>query len=443
MGLKLDRLWFTLRERLISKIILAIVLFALSLFIVFQSIATNKIYRLDFAAGDPHSESYILSQAIAQVINANQPRIQIKVIPTGGTVENIDLLEAGKVQLATAQADVPSGNVARSIAVLYRDLFLLVVKKNSDIHNFVDLKGKQIGLAPTSGQFHSFLEVANHYGLTLADLQFVGTNPAQVSAAFRENRIDALFSARAPGSPAIIEFVQKYQGQILAIGQAEAMRLKYPAFAPAIVPQGAYQGYPAIPTQDLKTVGVEHLILVDRHTDDWTVREISRILQENRQQITDAIPTEFADLKPLVAKIDRPSITAGISVPTHPGVRAYFDRNQPTFIEAHAGLLSLLLSGLTLLGSGFVGLRVRIQQNQKDQTDEYIKLAVSCLSSNSSGDRTNLEALLAKQQELDQIFAQAVAALVGEEISQESFRTFNEVYKDVREALERQGSGLL
>jgi uncharacterized protein len=137
MGLKLDRSWPTLRERLISKIILAIVVFVLSLFIIFQSIATNKIYRLDFAAGDSHSESYILSQAIAQVINANQSRIQIKVIPTGGTVENIDLLEAGKVQLATAQADVPSGNVARSIAVLYRDLFLLVVKKNSDIHNFV------------------------------------------------------------------------------------------------------------------------------------------------------------------------------------------------------------------------------------------------------------------------------------------------------------------
>jgi uncharacterized protein len=403
----------------------------------------NKNYRLEFAAGDTHSESYILSQAIAQVVTANQPRIQIKVIPTGGTVENIDLLEAGKVQLATAQADVPSGNVARSIAVLYRDLFLLVVKKNSDIHNFVDLKGKQIGLAPTSGQFHSFLEVASHYGLTLADLQFMGTNPAQVSAAFRENRIDALFSARAPGSPAITEFVQKYQGQILAIDQAEAMRLKYPAFAPAIVPQGAYQGYPAIPTQDLKTVGVEHLILVDRQIDDWVVREISRILQENRQQITDAIPAEFTDLKPLVAKIDRPSITAGISVPVHNGVRAYFDRNQPTFIEAHAGLLSLLLSGLTLLGSGFVALRVRIQQNQKDQTDEYIKLAVGCLSSDSSGDQTNSKALLAKQQELDHIFAQAVAALIGEEISQESFRTFNEVYKDVREALERQGSCLL
>ncbi len=420
-------------ERLIQQIVLAIVVVALSILIFGRFIETNKVYRLDFAAGDARSESYVLSKAIAQVVSANQPRIQLKVLPTGGTVENISLLEANKVQLATVQADVPTGDGVRAIAVLYRDLFLLVVNKNSAIHNFVDLKGKQIGLAPTSGQFHSFLEVANHYGLTLADLQFVGTSQKQVSAAFREGRIDALFSARAPGSPAITEFVQKYQGQLLPIEQAEAMSLKYPAFQAEIVPQGAYQGNPAIPPQDLKTVGVEHLLVVDRHIDDWVVREISRILTEQRQQIMAAIPGEFADLKPLVTKISRPNLTDEINVAVHPGVTAYFDRNKPTFLEAHSSLISVIISGATLIGSGLVGLRVKILKNQKDKTDEYIKLAVGCLNI----DRTDQPAVINKQQELDKIFAQAVAALVSEEISQESFRTFNEVYKDVREALER------
>jgi uncharacterized protein len=420
-------------DRVLQQVVLFIVILALSLFIIFRLIEVNKVYRLSLAAGDSRSESYGLSRAIATVVEANQPHLRINVIPTGGTVENIGLLEAEKVQLATAQADVPTGQLSRAVAVLYHDLFLLVVKKNSEIHNFVELKGKQIGLAPTSGQFQSFMEVANHYGLTAEDLQFVGTNPEQVSAAFRENRIDALFSARAPGSQAITEFVQKYQGQLLAIEQAEAMGIKYPTFEPAIVPQGAYQGNPSIPPKDLKTVAVEHLLLVNRNVEDWIVRDISRILNEHRQQITAAIPAEFADLKPLVAKISRPNSTDGISIPAHPGVTAYYDRNKPTFVEAHSGVLSLILSGATLVGSGFVGLRVRILQNQKDKTDEYIKLAVSCLRT----DQTSKQALLMQQQELDAIFEQAVSALTCEEISQESFRTFNEVYKDVREALER------
>ncbi len=424
-------------DRFIQRAVLLAIVLTLNLFIIFKFIEVNKVYRLNFAAGDSHSESYVLARAIAEVIEANQPRIRINVIPTGGTVENIRLLESEKVQLATAQADVPTGQLSRAVAVLYHDLFLLVVKKNSEIHNFVELKGKQIGLAPTSGQFLSFLEVANHYGLTTEDLQFVGTNSEQVSTAFRENRIDALFSVRAPGSQAITEFVQKYQGQLLAIEQAEAMRIKYPAFEPAIVPQGAYQGDPSIPPRDLKTVAVEHLLLASRNIDDWIVREVSRILNEHRQQITAAIPVEFADLKPLVAIMSRPNLTDGISVPVHHGVTAYYDRNKPTFIEAHAGLLSLMLSGATLVGSGLVALRVRILQNQKDKTDEYIKLAASCMSA----DPTGKQALLDKQQELDSIFEQAVTALTSEEISQEAFRTFNDVYKNVREALERKIQG--
>jgi uncharacterized protein len=420
-------------NRFLQKGILLLISLALILFIIFRFIDVNKVHQLSFAAGDSRSESYILSRAIAQVVEANQPRIRIKVIPTGGTVENIGLLEAEKVQLATAQADVPTGQLSRAVAVLYRDLFLLVVKKNSEIHSFVELKGKKIGLAPTSGQYQSFMEVANHYGLTPEELQFVGTNPAQVSTAFRENRIDALFSVRAPGSQAITEYVQKYQGQLLAIEQAEAMKLKYPAFEPAIVPQGAYQGSPSIPAKDLKTVAVEHLLLVSRDVDDWIVREISRILNEHRQQITAAIPAEFDDLKPLVAKIGRSNSTDGVSIPAHHGATAYYDRNKPTFIEAHSGVLSLVLSGVTLVGSGLIGLRVKIRQNQKDKTDEYIKLAASCLST----DKADKPALLNQQAELDAIFEKAVLALTSEEISQESFRTFNEVYKDVREALER------
>jgi uncharacterized protein len=417
--------------RFIQGAILAIVAISLCVLSIFKAVEANHVYRLTLAAGDSAAESYVLGQAIAQVVRANQPRIHIQVMPTGGTVENMGLLADKKVQLATAQADVPIGQSSRAIAVLYRDLFLLVVKKNSEIHNFVDLKGKQIGLAPTSGQFNSFLEVANHYGLTLGDLHFVGTDPEAVSAAFREGRIDALFSARAPGSPAITEFVQKYRGQVLAIEQAEAMAIKYPAFKPATVPQGAYQGNPTVPPQDLKTVAVDHLLLVDRAMDDWVVRELARILNEQRQQIMAAIPMEYAELKPLVAKIGRPNDDLSIAV--HPGVTAYFDRNKPTFIEAHAGLLSLLLSGLTLAGSGLVGLRVKILQNQKDKTDEYIKLAISCLSIEGH----NPDGIARQQKNLDEIFEQTVAALIGEEISQESFRTFNEVYKDVREALER------
>jgi hypothetical protein len=103
-------------ERLIQQIVLAIVAVALSIFTFLKFIEVNQVYQLDFAAGDARSESYVLSKAIAQVILTNQPRIQLKVIPTGGTVENISLLEAKKVQLATGWA-LPTTRVSQYLDI--------------------------------------------------------------------------------------------------------------------------------------------------------------------------------------------------------------------------------------------------------------------------------------------------------------------------------------
>lgn len=43
-----------------------------------------------------------------------------------------------------------------------------------------------------------------------------------------------------------------------------------------------------------------------------------------------------------------------------------------------------------------------------------------------------------RQKQLDDTFKDAAQALIGERISQESFRTFNEAYKTTREAIERE-----
>jgi TRAP-type uncharacterized transport system substrate-binding protein len=106
----------------------------------------NRTFNLTLVAGSSDGESYILSRAIAQVVERQYPHIQIRVEKTGGTTENLQFLEAGKAQLATAQADISAGPSARSLAILYQDLFQLVVKENSQINEFASLRGKRIGL---------------------------------------------------------------------------------------------------------------------------------------------------------------------------------------------------------------------------------------------------------------------------------------------------------
>ena len=391
----------------------------------------HRVHKITLAAGDKEGESYILSQAIEKTIEANYRYIKIEVKETRGSSENIKLLEEGVAQLATAQADDSAGSSARTIAVLYEDIFQLVVKEKSGINRFVDLKGKRIGLQQKGGQFSSFLKIADHYGLESEDFEFIGSSDRDADDAFRQNRVDAVFRVRAPGNESIFELVQKHEGRLLAVEQAEAMRIKYPAFAAATIPKGAYKGNPAVPANDLPTIGLHRLLLASNKVDKSVIAEIAAILDEHRQEIANAIPDEFAAVRPLVASIGRPTSTIGTGIPIHRGAIAFYERDQPSYIQENADYLALLLTVVLLLGSWLWQLKVWIERGKKNAADAYINAAISLMNEG--------ECDIEKQHEkLDRIFSAAASALIEEQISQESFRTFNEAYKTAREAIERQ-----
>lgn len=417
--------------RLIFLVLLGGLSVSLVLAIAWGLVNRTRVYRLTLAAGDVNGESYILSKAIEQVVETYHSNIEIEVQATGGTSDNIARLERGEAQLATAQADVAAGPSARTIAVLYQDLFQLVVKENSGIEEFVQLRGTRIGLPQEGGQFRSFLEVADHYGLSQSDFIFVGENDQAASEAFRQNQVTAVFRVRAPGNRAILDLVQQHDGRILPIGQAEAMRIKHPAFEPAVIPQGAYKGSPPpMPTEDLPTIAVDRTLLVSDRVNRQVVQDITATINNRRQEVADAIPESAGEVKPLVASIDRPTTTGGTGVPLHAGAIAFYERDQPSFVQENADFLAFLLTVTLLLGSWFVELKSWIERGKKEVADDYVTSALEAMKEDGGN-------LNEKQKQLDQTFAQAADALIAERISQESFRTFNEAYKTAREAIER------
>src|ERR1700678_968795 len=133
----------------------------------------SKTEHLTLAAGASSGESYILGSALKTVVERHYPRIRITLLQTGGTVENLQMLQDGRAQLATAQADISPGPKARALAVLYDDTFQLLVPKDSQAQSLVDLRNRRIALAQSGGQYQSFLRVVEHFGLQAGDFHFV------------------------------------------------------------------------------------------------------------------------------------------------------------------------------------------------------------------------------------------------------------------------------
>jgi hypothetical protein len=206
----------------------------------------------------------------------------------------------------------------------------------------------------------------------------------------------------------------------------------HPAFESAKIPQGAYKGNLPIPETDLPTVAVSRLLLASDKVDKSIIQKITQIIFENRREIANAISQKHPEVKPLVATISQPSTTNGVGMPPiHPGAIAFYEQDQPSFIQEHADYLALILTVALLMFSWLRQLKIWIESSKKNEADEYIESAIKLMNK-------NLGEVELRQQLLDEAFNAAAKALIDERISQESFRTFNEAYKTTRETLERE-----
>jgi uncharacterized protein len=401
----------------------------------------SKTEYLTLAAGARSGESYILGNALKTVVERHYPRIRIKLLETGGTVENLQMLEDGRAQLATAQADISPGTRARSLAVLYDDTFQLMVAKDSRVHGLVDLRGQRIALAQSGGQFQSFLRVVEHFGLHRADFRFVGSNDEAAAEAFLNGRADAIFRVRAIGDPSIEQLVQSGRVRFLPIEHAAAMKIKHPAFEAAVIPVGAYLGNPPVPTQDIPTVAVNRTLLARDSASVAAVRAVTEVLIERRQEMLQEIPAGMTEVRLLLVQVRRPEVQAGLGPALHPGALSFYDKDKPSFLLAHADYVGLVLTVGLMAGSWIWELKRWMQRKQKNTADQYSSRVVALIS--SVQEMNSLPLLDEAWRELLKILAEAVHDLDADELSEESFNSFRTILQIGMEATRERRSILM
>lgn len=381
---------------------------------LFQS---NRRWKVVIGAGARDSESFVLIQALKAVAEKRHPQLTIEVRETAGTAENLALLEASRIHMATVQADVPAGRWAQPVAVLFPDAFHLLVAEGSKIRTFPDLAGKRIDLPESGGQFRSFLSVAGHFGLRRESFHLAANGvPA-----------DAIFRVRTLGNPAIEKIVREGRVRLLPIPQAEAMRIRYPAFLPGVIPQGTYLGEPAAPAQDTPTVMVPRFLVAHSSIHPNPVRWITGSLFEDRHEIARTIPDRFAEVRPLLAAIRRPGNEPGLAAGVHPGASEYYDRDKPAFVQTNADFLALILTVTLLLGSWVWEFKRWLNNRGKNLADDYNKRIIGIIGrARVDSTAAGLEGL---HRELLDLLAGAVSDLDEDRLSSETFQSTRVIWQ--------------
>ena len=214
----------------------------------------------------------LFGQHLAEVINEIEPSLRVEPIATRGSLQNLELLETGKIDIglvegnAAHQALEGIGRAPANLAVLsvmYPNPGMFAVLADSPYRNIEDLKGKPVAFGTrASGLRILAYDVLDGIGLAPERdfepviLDKAGDGPRLVL----DGEVEALWGAGI-GWPGFLKIAEGPAGARFiapSAAQVEQILRKHPHLRTMSVPAGTYKGQ----ASPIASVGLWSLILV-------------------------------------------------------------------------------------------------------------------------------------------------------------------------------------
>ncbi len=375
----------------------------------------HQVHTVRLATGGTTGEYYAFGNAIAQVTKKHSPNIDIEVLESPGSSQNMSNVNNHTVDMALVQSNTPVQPAVQAVAQLYPEMFHLIANRDADIQSMADLKNKTVAVMPEgSGSYELFWPLASHYGLSENDFTALPLTTAQAHTALQQNEVDALFRIIGLGNPSVRDLLKNPDYELVPIEQIGALQLTQPYLEPTVIPQGSYDGGTPIPAEDLPVIAVSAVLVANEDVDAEIVQAITEVLYEHRN--------ELISVNPRAASIQSPEASQNLGFPLHLGAKAYYTQDNPPFLVEYAEAMGLVLSLSIFTASGIWQFRLWLIGRQKNRADDY-NLEILTLIEKVEQAQTVVE-LQSLRQKLFSILRQVVIDLDVDKISPESFQSF-------------------
>lgn len=270
---------------------------------------------------------YPLGAQLAKIYGEKIDGVRTQVQSTKASVENLNLLQQGKGEIAFALGDsVKSGwegdaeagfsaklDKLRGIAAIYPNYIQIVASKESGIKDFSDMKGKGLSVgAPKSGTELNARQIFKAMGMSYDDLGQTEYLPFGESVELIKNRqLDATLQSAGLGVASIKDLALSLPVTVVSVPASVAETLGAP-FLAATIPAGTYEGQ----TEDVPTLAITNILVTHSDVSDDMAYEMTKQLFENLPDMAAA----HAAAKAISAE----NGAKGLPLPLHPGAERYY-----------------------------------------------------------------------------------------------------------------------
>jgi len=271
---------------------------------------------------------YPLGVALSGNIGKALPNAKVSVQATKASVENLNLLQAGRGEIAFTLGDSLSdawkGNEEagfkaplkrlRGIAAIYPNYIQIVARADAGIKTLADLKGKRISVgAPRSGTELNARAILNAAGITYKDFSKVEYLPFGESVELMKNRqLDVTLQSAGLGVASLRDLATSVDIIVVPIPPDVVKKTNDPAYIAATIPANTYKGQAA----DVPAAAVQNFLVTHEGVSDDTVYAMTKALWTGLDNLVAAHAAAKA--------IDLKRALEGMPVPLHAGAQRYY-----------------------------------------------------------------------------------------------------------------------
>jgi TRAP-type uncharacterized transport system substrate-binding protein len=386
---------------------------------------------LVFAVGDGNSIGARFSTRLATVLKNNNSRLRLKIVSNADNARALAAFDRRQADLVVLRTDAKIPPRARALAILEHDLLLLISPGGKKIKSLAELRKKKIAVLADGEGGAAFVRNA----LEISDSS---EGASRLQPAPPNSTLDKLLASGSYGAVIAIAHAStlvkdKRYGQYAAHGgftvngidESTALARRNPGISEETLATGMLSSSPAIPDDDLDTIGLQWLLVAQSRMSTTTAGDLARVIYENKAEL--ALEDGFA------SKIEPADTDKDAFIVAHQGAAEYINDDTKSFMDRYSDLLYLGAAALSVIGSIFAAIYTKITRVAPEKAGE---LATAILDIGERIEHAHsLDAIEALQDELEAILRGVVIGLRDGTISADGLDTFKLGYEFVRDEI--------
>ncbi len=203
------------------------------------------------------------------------------------------------------------------------------------------------------------------------------------------------------------------------------MARRNPGISEETLTTGMLSSSPAIPDDDIDTIGLQWLLVAQSRMSTTTAGDLARAIYENKAEL--ALDDGFA------SRIEPADTDKDAFIIAHQGAAEYINDDTKSFMDRYSDAMYLGVGALSIIGSIFAAIYTKITRVAPEKAGELASAILDIGERIEHAD--SLDSLEALQDELEAILRGAVIGLRDGSISTDGLETFKLGYEFVRDEI--------